>query len=826
MIRTLIRFRADELISYANHSADDVVALKSCLHEIQFRKKALKAGKFEKIIPWIKNRVETLECDIKPPVSIDEEDSIDQVFVEPQRATRFLLSADELNAFILLCACFVLLDKDFSDEEMEFIDRLLEAENIDAEAFGAAFNSVIGKDVRKIAEKQILALQSLSRTQKQDILDTLFELSLADNFLHVNEKLFLEDMNKYWGLQVVFGKGELNWTKEQLQVIEADEERRIVVNAMPGAGKTAVACAKISHLIDEGVSASKIWLLSFTRTAVQELRDRIASFADEDMDVIGVKIATIDSRAWQLRFGMTDEKGNNLFQSYDLSISEALQLLKDNPEDFEQDFEGISHVIIDEAQDITGVRLQFIEQMVKMLPSTCGVTIFGDEAQAIYGFTSDEDISDEGINATGQNYLRIVKERYPEDFEFLQLNSMHRTENINLRRLIDELRLNIQVDNPELVIKPKDAAKKITQAADQSGITFKAEEIRGLDDTLILFRRRSDVLQACNFANQSNVRHRIRMGGLPVVCRPWIGQLLFGKNNELISSDEFNEFWQEKGNKILDCGDSAFSGFKRLMSVAKQGGKISVKKLRTAASRPVPPVELCVPDLGTEGPILGTIHASKGREAENVRLFMSSNSKSSASDEEKAEETRVLFVGASRAKQSLSVGKGYVFGGSTLNGRSYKQVKRQNKVQVEIGKAIDFDIYSLVNKKIVTNDKAIALQRTLVELTSSGPIDVEAIQNPSANFVYDLYIVPQQIWIGRFHQQLNHDLFKIKGLINSHGNRRLPKKIPHLKLVGLTTAAIPDNQNEHPMAETVVKTARDSGFWLSPTIIGYPTIWL
>ena len=826
MSRTLIRLGTDELISYANHSVDDIAALKSCLHEIQFRKRALKAGKFEKIIPWIKSRIETLERGIKPPVSIDEENSVDQVFVEPQRATRFHLNADELKAFIRLCACFVLLDKDFSDEEIEFIDRLLEAENIDAEAFGTAFDSVIGKNVRKIAEKQILALQSLSRTQKQDILETLFELSLADNFLHVNEKLFLEDVNKYWGLQVVFGKGELNWTKEQLKIIEADEEKRIVVNAMPGAGKTAVACAKISYLIDEGVSASKIWLLSFTRTAVQELRDRIASFADEDMDVIGVKIATIDSRAWQLRFGMTDEKGKNLFQSYNLSISEALQLLKDKPEDFEQAFEGISHVIIDEAQDITGIRLQLIEQMVRMLPSTCGVTIFGDETQAIFGFTSDEEISGEEINATGRNYLSVVKERYSEDFEFLQLNSMHRTENVNLRRLIDELRLNIQVDSPELVIDQKDAAKKITQAADQSGIVFKAEEIRDLDDTLILFRRRSDVLQACSFANQSNVRHRIRMGGLPVICRPWIGQLLFGKNSELISSDEFNEFWQEEGNKILDCGDSAFSGFKRLMSVANQGGKISVKKLRNAASRSVPPVELCIPDLGTEGPILGTIHASKGREAENVRLFMSSNSRSNASDEEKAEETRVLFVGASRAKQSLSVGKGYVFGGSRLNGRSYKQVKGQNKVQVEIGKDGDFDIYSLVNKKVVTSEKALDIQRTLVELTSSGPRNVEAIQNPSANFIYDLYIVPQRIWIGRFNQRLNQDLFRIKGLINSHGSRRLPKKIPHLKLIGLTTVAIPDNQNEHSMAETVVKTARDSGFWLAPTIMGYPTVWL
>ena len=79
-----------------------------------------------------------------------------------------------------------------------------------------------------------------------------------------------------------------------------------------------MACSKISELINRGIPASQIWLLSFTRTAVQELKNRIASFADEDRDVIGVKIATIDSRAWYLRFGMTDDKGKSLFQDYDL----------------------------------------------------------------------------------------------------------------------------------------------------------------------------------------------------------------------------------------------------------------------------------------------------------------------------------------------------------------------------------------------------------------------------------------------------------------------------------------------------------------------------
>ena len=74
-----------------------------------------------------------------------------------------------------------------------------------------------------------------------------------------------------------------------------------------------------------------------------------------------------------------------------------------------------------------------------------------------------------------------------------------------------------------------------------------------------------------------------------------------------------------------------------MKSVANDKGKISVKRLREVVSRSVPPVDLCIPDLGTEGPILGTIHASKGREADNVRLFVNEKENPESTDEEKAE---------------------------------------------------------------------------------------------------------------------------------------------------------------------------------------------
>ena len=65
-----------------------------------------------------------------------------------------------------------------------------------------------------------------------------------------------------------------DWDLEQLEVILDDPGSWQFVVAGPGAGKSAVACQRIASLVDDGIPPSRILLVSFTRTAVAELRDR------------------------------------------------------------------------------------------------------------------------------------------------------------------------------------------------------------------------------------------------------------------------------------------------------------------------------------------------------------------------------------------------------------------------------------------------------------------------------------------------------------------------------------------------------------------------
>src|SRR6478752_3329359 len=86
------------------------------------------------------------------------------------------------------------------------------------------------------------------------------------------------------------------WDLAQLRVITQPADTRLIVDAGPGTGKTAVACARVAHLINEGgISPRGVWLISFTRTAVKEIRDRIRAYLHDPDALYGVKMATIDA---------------------------------------------------------------------------------------------------------------------------------------------------------------------------------------------------------------------------------------------------------------------------------------------------------------------------------------------------------------------------------------------------------------------------------------------------------------------------------------------------------------------------------------------------
>lgn len=275
----------------------------------------------------------------------------------------------------------------------------------------------------------------------------------------------------------------LEWDDSQRCVIEACAGERLLVDAGPGTGKTAVACARLGHLIAQGeVTASRAWMISFTRTAVAEIRARLHGYVGDA--AFAVKVATVDAHAWTIHSGF--DSSASLTGSYEENIDRVLDLVRGDDEvlDYLQDVE---HLVVDEAQDLVGRRADLVEALVSRLARECGVTVFADEAQAIYGFSEEDDAAGGG----GEALLDRLRGASSLRFREVALETIHRTSAAGLRTIFSDVRSAVmrRSDGPGLFARIRDA---ISTNADGQDLQKRS---LGLDTlpagTLVLFRRRS-----------------------------------------------------------------------------------------------------------------------------------------------------------------------------------------------------------------------------------------------------------------------------------------------------------------------------------------------
>ena len=345
------------------------------------------------------------------------------------------------DIFILLSylAC---IDGELHSSELDYLKDISEELEIDEDFFNDHI-SHIKKNIVNNPDKiwgllDEILVNFTSTKDRIYILGILSDLAKKDLIIHESEIKFLEYVSKLWGIKAVFTEN-IVWDEEQKNIINADPSERIVVAAGPGTGKTAVACARVSTLLDKGLPASSILMLSFTRTAIKELTDRINSFVESENTAVNLRITTIDSRAWSIRYGFTEDEVKKLFGSFDANVEEAINKLNSSDQQFLDYLNSINHIIIDEAQDINGIRSKFIDLMIKKVSRECGITIFYDRAQAIYGFSENN-----AESASASNFVEFI-DKYVEKNEFNehQILNIKRTDSQQLQKLFTELRVGI-----------------------------------------------------------------------------------------------------------------------------------------------------------------------------------------------------------------------------------------------------------------------------------------------------------------------------------------------------------------------------------------------
>jgi len=496
----------------------------------------------------------------------------------------------------------------------------------------------------------------------------------------------------------------------QRAVIREPCSARQVVNAGPGFGKTAVACARVAWLLDQGTAAPHILLLSFTRTAVREMRGRIAELARGNVDVHGVEVRTIDSFMWRVRTGFAETATEAT--DYAESIEGAAALFDALTPDARAYIERFAHVLVDEAQDLVGGRAALVARMLRCLRPEAGWTIFFDPAQAIYEWSEDE--GDEA--ATSAPFADLLDALTPPPTR-RSLEHLHRTQDPALRALLlGARRVVLETPNdayPRLrsTLEARVVGEELSVQHAPKGLQ---EQGLATAETLILLRRRAELMELSSQLSQEGTAHRLRLGGMPHLGAPWVAPTLneaFRAADDLVVDETaFREAWALVGdaNPWLVAGwevDTAWRLLRRLgrgvrratVDIGQVAKRLAVQTLPDDVSRR---------ELGTTGPLVSTIHGSKGRESTHALLLLT------AAQEECAEEARVLYVGLSRAKERFDVRtlRGTRWAHLKESGRAWHRAKSGNR-RVEVGRAGDFDLartLEALGEKLATQQDLLA----------------------------------------------------------------------------------------------------------------------
>lgn len=611
----------------------------------------------------------------------------------------------------------------------------------------------------------------------------------------------------------------MEWDQSQREVIGASANDRLLVGAGPGTGKTAVACGRVSQLIDqEDLEPSRIWLISFTRTAVREIRDRIAEYLEDATAAYAVKIATLDSHAWTIHSGFD---ARSIFPvSYEENIQGMLTLLRtdENVADY---VESVEHLVVDEAQDIVGIRAEFVIEIIRKLSSSSGVTVFADEAQAIYGFADEREVREDEI---GEPPLLEKIRRWSEGgFRECELTEVHRTSSRQLLTIFSDTRRKVLTTTDQTEDKLAVIRNDVIGLAHGKTPDVVAGARAAQENAFILYRRRCDVLLASSILTQKRIPHRVRMSGLPVCLASWIGAALSEHTESDLRQAVFRELWTDRveGTSLETCdADEAWAHLVRIAGRTRT--VVNMRMLRQRLGCKQPPAELCHAETGLRGPVVGTIHASKGREADIVHLMLA---RTQVPNIDQDEEARVVFVGATRGRSRLLIGQGYRQIARRIedSGRAYCLLTGDKpRAQVEIGRDTDFDAAGLSGRSLFASSNEVRSSQTRIQAFADENIALIAEIDHRSDFAYRLRENEQGQCLAVLSQSVNRDLFKVAKAVQGKigGGRRPPDMIPHLHVRGVRTIVLPPDA---PEGETLYDPWRSSGIMLAPLILGYST---
>lgn len=406
---------------------------------------------------------------------------------------------------------------------------------------------------------------------------------------------------------------------EQRSIVRLQADARTFVVAGPGTGKTHTLIHRAVALVEHGVAPSEILVLSFTNAVVGELRRRLARNADSIATY--VRPTTIDALAGRIVMRDDLEFGE---LGFDATVTHATGAIDSDAE--RAGVTRYAHVIVDEAQDLVGVRLAFIRVLLRA--SGGGFTVLGDPAQGIYGFADR--------NATGVTGIDVLRTAFPEA-ETLELTQDHRSRRPDASPG-HELRPRV------LAAQDADGTHHRVLArlrdADRLDMGQLATVLKRADATTgVLCRNNGEVLYLSGLLADAGIAHRVRRAAIDRPAPSWIARRLGDVDTPQISRSLFDGLTSAASS---DWRDDAWKALRRL--AGSRSGALDMQRLREHLHR-LNPEE--APDATDGVPVLSTVHRSKGLEYDTAIVLEPLGLDAGQATQE---EIRVLYVALTRAR--------------------------------------------------------------------------------------------------------------------------------------------------------------------------------
>ncbi|MBJ7905156.1 ATP-dependent helicase [Streptomyces sp. DSM 110735] len=445
-------------------------------------------------------------------------------------------------------------------------------------------------------------------------------------------------------------------TDEQRAVVEQPWDARVLVTAGAGAGKTHTLVRRLDALCghedpEEALDAAEILVLTFSRAAARELRERIARHGERARRV---RAQTFDAWAYGiLRQAYPDREWHAV--GFDERITAAAEAIEKGALEGGEAVHP-AHVVIDEVQDLLGARRELVETLLDRYRESCGFTVVGDAAQSVYGFQIEDPA--ERADETGR-FFDWLRCSYPDDLVELHLTQNFRAATPEARvALAHGPRLQRITDADDagalyeelrdLLLAPANGMGDLTDQLSLDGL-------RALSDTCaILTRDNRQALVVSRLLHENGVEHRLRR---PLEERPvpyWVAELLRRTEATGLTEERFRSLLAEIP---LAHEPNAAALWTVLRRATRSPGRtaLDLDRLRRLLADGRFPDEAADPEAARI--VVSTVHRAKGLEFDRV-IILTPPSVAELHKQYKDQldlpaEARALYVAMTRARHDL-----------------------------------------------------------------------------------------------------------------------------------------------------------------------------